>query len=194
MRDAVGKPLWSSGTHNRGCIVAKLTDTAQLVVLDDDGKTWAEFGPKVTISPVVRLFRNDWDQQWDEKSNNVRLLGGSHNSQQTTWRAEFVEPNYDYALIPGFPGILEDGCYSSTKDTQLAKDAMHSCDKSMSLLIGSQTSVGTLRAIAKLVEENGPEQMPGYCCMDNAANSQHFGYDVSSECGNSNHFFSIPYF
>ena len=37
------------------------------------------------------------------------------------------------------------------------------CDKSMSLLTGSQMSVGTFRGIIDLVREKGPAYMPGYC-------------------------------
>ena len=50
---------------------------------------------------------------------------------------------------------------------------MHNCDESMSLLLGSQISLGTLKATADLINdpEKGPEYMPGYCCMDVATNS-----------------------
>ena len=66
-------------------------------------------------------------------------------------------------------------------DKGLAKSAMYSCDESMSLLLGSTTSVGTLRAIANLTNdpEKGSEYMPGECCMDDATNSDFFGYRVS---------------
>ena len=30
-----------------------------------------------------------------------------------------------------------------------------------------------------MIEEKGPDRMPGFCCMDVATNSQFFGYDVS---------------
>ena len=136
---------------------------------------------------------NNWDEHWDEKSNDVSLLPVTGGSGQK-WRTEFFEElsNYDYALLPGFPGAVlnpvVNGCYGSAKDPQTASDAMHSCDESMALLVGSQSSVGTLRAIAKKVGTN-PEHMPGVCCMDNAANSQYFGYDVSRCHGNLNLFF-----
>ena len=66
-------------------------------------------------------------------------------------------------------------------DKGLAKSAMYSCDESMSLLLGSTTSVGTLRAIADQTNdpEKGSEYMPGECCMDVATNSDFFGYRVS---------------
>ena len=66
-----------------------------------------------------------------------------------------------------------------SNDKQLAKSVMHSCDRSMSLLVGSTTSVGTLQAIANAVVDNGPQHMPGECCMDVATNSDFFGYRVS---------------
>ena len=67
--------------------------------------------------------------------------------------------------------VGEDTCLASTKDRALAKSAMHNCDASMSLLLGSQISVGTLKATADLITEKGPEYMPGYCCMDVATDS-----------------------
>ena len=84
----------------------------------------------------------------------------------------------------GFPGIYETSgadntCLSSRNNKQLARSAMYSCDESMSLLIGSETSVGRLRSVANLVNEKGAERMPGECCMDSATNSGFFGYRVS---------------
>ena len=87
----------------------------------------------------------------------------------------------------------------STDDKDLAKSAMYSCDESMSLLLGLTTSVGTLRAIADIINdpEKGIEYMPGKCCMDVATNSDFFGYRVSVARGSqtslfSNRFLSIP--
>ena len=110
----------------------------------------------------------------------MRLL--THEDDPTQqWEADFVGRNYDFALLPGFPGNNEtsDACLASASDKQLAKSAMYSCDESMSLLIGSTTSVGTLRAVANLVNKIGPERMPGECCMDGTTNSEFFGYRVS---------------
>jgi len=56
------------------------------------------------------------------------------------------------------------------------KNVMKTCDDSMALLLGSSTSLGTLRAIAKLVNNKGPERMPGTCCLDSPLTSQFFGY------------------
>lgn len=49
--------------------------------------------------------------------------------------SDLITLNYIF-LLPGFPG-------DNLKE--VAKVAMHYCDKSMSLLLGSQMSLGTLR-------------------------------------------------
>ena len=67
----------------------------------------------------------------------------------------------------------------SSENKALAKLAMSSCDLSMSLLLGSTISLGTLTSIAALVSVNGTEHMPGDCCMDSPTNSYFFGYQVS---------------
>jgi len=57
----------------------------------------------------------------------------------------------------------------------------------MALLLGSSTSLGTLRAIAQEVNDHGPERMPGTCCLDSPLTSKFFGYhyDPSAmECQN----------
>ena len=114
-------------------------------------------------------------QKWTVKSDDVVLLPAGGNSTQM-WSPVFAEPGYDLALHPGFPGVMEtvdgDTCLTSTKDRDLAKSAMRSCDESMSFLLGSQMSLGILKATADLINEKGPEYMPGYCCMDVATNSR----------------------
>ncbi len=111
---------------------------------------------------ALRANTGDWDQKWEERFNDA-ILSRADASDDQTWSPRFVEPNYDYALLAGFPGDVEDGCLSSTQDRTLAQAAMHSCDQTMDFLIGSSTSVGTLRDIATLVEDEGPERMPGMC-------------------------------
>ena len=128
-----------------------------------------------------------WSQEWRIVSNDVTLMEAGGRDNQT-WSPIFVDYGYDLALIPGFPGEMTDvsgeSCLASTQDRDLAKVAMHICDKSMSVLAGSQASVGRLLAIAANILVNGVERMPGYCCMDVATNSEFFGYDVSGD-GNS---------
>ena len=55
-------------------------------------------------SSIVLAPDNDrgWNQGWSIKSNAARLLTDNGDSSQE-WKAIFVQPNYDYALLPGFP-------------------------------------------------------------------------------------------
>ncbi len=126
------------------------------------------------MSIYLNEKNDNWSQKWTVKSDNVVLLEAGGNSTQT-WSPIFVDPGYDLALHPGFPGVVEtvggDTCLTSAMDRDLAKTATSSCDKSMAFLAGSELSLGTLTAIADLVEEKGPEYMPGYCCMDVATDS-----------------------
>ena len=57
----------------------------------------------------------------------------------------------------------------------------HYCDESMNLLMGKETSLGTLRAIADEVISNGNDmnRMPGKCCFDGPTDHDaFFGLDV----------------
>ena len=133
---------------------------------------------------------NEWGQKWNVKSAEVVLaeISTSDTSQPNanqTWFPRFVEVGYDLGIHPGFPGTVntcDDGeeCLSSVHDGDLAKEAMRICDESMSFLVGSQLSVGTLKSMADSLENNGLDRMPGYCCMDVATNSEFFGYNVSN--------------
>mmetsp|Transcript_6098 Transcript_6098/g.13359 ORF Transcript_6098/g.13359 Transcript_6098/m.13359 type:complete len:2718 (-) Transcript_6098:69-8222(-) len=76
-------------------------------------------------------------------------------------------------------------CLISRENKDIAKSAMYSCDASMSLLLGSSTSVGILSNIASLVNEKGSQYMPGTCCMDVPTNSQFFGYRYDPKLVNS---------
>ena len=136
---------------------------------------------------------DEWGQKWNVQSDMVVLspIGVTddddsnkkpkQNSNQT-WTPDFADPGYELALLPGFPGknmYGDQSCPSSTMDPDLANKAMSICDESMSMLVGSQLSVGTLKEIADLVNEKGANRMPGFCCMDTATNSDFFGFDVS---------------
>ncbi len=116
---------------------------------------------------------DDWSQMWNVMSDDTVLLeAGAGGSSTQIWSPVFIEPGYDLALHPGFPGdVGSNSCLSSTEDRALAKSAMHSCDNSMSLLLGSQISLGTLKATADLIHEKGTDRMPGYCCLDVATDS-----------------------
>jgi hypothetical protein len=74
------------------------------------------------------------------------------------------------------------GCLSSALDQEVSKTAMHYCDLSMSLLLGSTTSLGSLRAIKDEVASKGPDYLPGRCCFDKpTTQNAYFGVYVSSE-------------
>ena len=144
--------------------------------------------PGDTIQANIKS--DEGGQKWTVKSNDVVLSqvgyeekSGKNNANQT-WIPHFVEPGYSLGLHPGFPGAMDttcDGieCLSSTHDRHLAKEAMRICDESMSFLVGSQLSVGTLKSIADSIALDGAERMPGYCCMDDSTNSEFWGYNVS---------------
>ena len=125
----------------------------------------------------------EWSQKWRVVSTDAVLLKASENDSTQIWSPRFVDPGYDLAVNPGFPGNWVSSnsktCLDSTQDRDLAKAAMHSCDESMSLLVGSKVSIGRLKAISELIRDTDHDRMPGYCCMDVASNSQFFGYDVS---------------
>jgi len=145
---------------------------------------------------IQSFEKNDeWGQKWTIQSSEViigqimDLEDGSEKNANQTWTPRFVDVGYDLGLHPGFPGTTDtcegQECLSSTKDRDLAKEAMRICDESMSFLVGSQLSVGTLKAIADAIEEGGADHMPGYCCMDIASNSEYFGYNVRSSLRDS---------
>jgi hypothetical protein len=74
------------------------------------------------------------------------------------------------------------GCLSSYLDQEVSKTAMHYCDLSMSLLLGSTTSLGSLRAIKDEVVSKGLDYLPGRCCFDKpTTQNAYFGVYVSSE-------------
>ena len=93
-------------------------------------------------------------------------------------------------ISPNLPGIgsisLGDGdldyeCHLTLSDQEKsARTAMEMCDTTMSLFVGNDMSVGRLREIASELEENGSSYMPGECCLDTAATSARFGFNVST--------------
>jgi hypothetical protein len=133
------------------------------------------------IGAEIRADGNEknWKQQWTVIAHEP-ILANANDSPNQEWEAHFVDPPYDYALVPGFPGSDSTGCLSSRNEPELAKAAMHFCDISMELLTGKQTSLGTLKAIADLVNDEGQYKMPGSCCFDTpTSNDAYFGINVS---------------
>ena len=109
---------------------------------------------------------------WRVMTNDVVVWKAGHHDPSTQmWSPVFAGTGYSLALLPGFPGNLDTngGCLTSSYDRSLAKSAMRSCDESMNYLLGTQASVGRLKAIAALIT-NDSSRMPGYCCLNDAAN------------------------
>ena len=54
---------------------------------------------------IILAPNNDggWNQNWSTKTNTVRLLTNEEDPSQQS-EADFVGSNYDFALLPGFPG------------------------------------------------------------------------------------------
>eukprot|EP00956_Cyclotella_meneghiniana_P028804 scaffold68082_cov91-Cyclotella_meneghiniana.AAC.2 len=136
----------------------------------------------------ANIKNDEGGQKWTIKSNDVVLsrigyVEESKKNANQTWIPHFVNSGYDLGLHPGFPGAKDtcngEACLSSVKDRYLAKEAMRICDESMSFLLGSQISVGTLKTIVDSIVKDGSGRMPGYCCMDVATTSEFWGYNVS---------------
>ena len=92
---------------------------------------------------------------------------------------EWVYPGTSYS----YSYSVNSGCFSSLTDLALSERAMPSIDKSMDLLVGKYTSIGTVRRYAGLVNDktfpNASELLPRKCCLDTALNSEFLGYNVS---------------
>jgi hypothetical protein len=132
---------------------------------------------------TLQKSEGKWSQEWVAISRDVVLLQDDGRETQE-WTAQFVDPPYQYGLLPlqSFPGVVGGGCLSSALDQEVSKTAMHYCDMSMSLLLGSTTSLGSLRAIKDEVISKSPDYFPGRCCLDKpTTQNAYFGVYVSSE-------------
>ena len=104
-------------------------------------------------------------------------LGGHTSSKQSTCD----EPHYSsihrlcycemFEYTHAYAMNTRQGCSSSLSDGSALK-AMQSCDRSMALLIGPSTSVGTLQDVVSKISDkkqnNVPDYanyMPGECCV-----------------------------
>ncbi|KAL7505952.1 hypothetical protein ACHAXN_004087 [Cyclotella atomus] len=124
---------------------------------------------------------DSWRQKWSIISRNAVVSAVGSNRE---WKLEYVAPGFNYAPVPNFPGNEANGCLTSANIPSIAKTAMHRCDQSMSLLIGSKTSLGTLKAIADEVTADGPSRLPGSCCFDTPADSNvYVGVDFDPALG-----------
>jgi hypothetical protein len=120
-----------------------------------------------------------------EVSGNIKgATCGTTQNQQFIFPESWTMPVQQAALDASTPyhsNSIPPAIWSSNQSCLVdwLNDTMKTCDDSMALLLGSSTSLGTLRAVAKLVNEKGPERMPGTCCLDTSLTSQFFGYHVS---------------
>eukprot|EP00956_Cyclotella_meneghiniana_P018120 scaffold29932_cov35-Cyclotella_meneghiniana.AAC.1 len=116
---------------------------------DEWGQKWNIQSDMVVLSPIGVSDDDDGDSTKKSKQNSNQ-----------TWVPKYSDPGYELALLPGFPGETmststgDQSCLSSTMDSDLANKAMSVCDESMSMLVGSQLSVGTLKEIADLFDPN----------------------------------------
>lgn len=132
-----------------------------------------------TVKEIFQHIRFPYDYWFPRNEKGI--------VDRTDWSVQYGP--YDYWTHNDFPGNMQivngayrgEQCLSSTQDVNIAKRAMHYCDKSMSDLLGSQTSLGTFLAISALVTEKGAEHLPGKCCFDTpTTNDEYFGFEVSS--------------
>jgi len=66
-----------------------------------------------------------------------------------------------------------DGTGSSSRNnipTETARSILHDCSRTLEVLAGSSTSIGTISDIAKNVKTYG---LPGLCCREFACKSMH---------------------
>lgn len=110
-----------------------------------------------------------------ESDGSIKLKG---EGSTQLWSLEHPYVANRDGIVP--VSVEKDGqCWASQSDEDLSNLGMNQCDVSMSLLLGKSMSVGTLQSIVKDIKEHGTHRMPGVCCLDDAANSQYFGYNVS---------------
>mmetsp|Transcript_27072 Transcript_27072/g.61710 ORF Transcript_27072/g.61710 Transcript_27072/m.61710 type:complete len:1967 (+) Transcript_27072:236-6136(+) len=149
------------------------------------------------------LYNNgdaDWCLNWspgnDDNQNNLYLSQGCGIGQlnaqwfiPSTWMPEIMDTTpqgrpFQFQLDGYYsrpiPTGIWNGQWGNATEEQcpigVIQEVLDVCDASMSLLLGDITSLGELTEIAKLVVNNGTENMPGSCCLDNPADSEWFGY------------------
>ena len=74
------------------------------------------------------------------------------------------EPSYTDPTTPY--GKVKQPCYSCLTDNKVGEMAVGYCDQSLTLLAGLDVSAGEIHQIAVDIKDNGPERMPGSCCLD----------------------------
>lgn len=150
-------------------------------------------------SRLKTLHANDKCLDWSSVGNNLYMHTCHTNDNQrfvvpSEWLPHIEEGNTGDGLEPlELPSTysvrpLQKGVWENDVCTiDLLRDVMDTCDESISLLLGNDASIGTLRDIAALVEDVGPDRMPGRCCLDSPTNSEWFGTNVSSDLAEDGH-------
>lgn len=150
---------------------------------------------------VSKMITRVYDcEHWCASLPNAEHQVGYHFGRETEdiWGGCFC--HYDYGHLPGpikdaftsdpLPGSGPVGVGSGKvgymcfpRSSSLSpSEALKTCDETMDLLLGQTLSLGTLREIVQDLKNNGPDYMPGSCCLDTPADSSQFGYDVSIFC------------
>lgn len=105
----------------------------------------------------------------DELGNDCAKNVGCSYDDEPTWTTNY---HYQYSA--------DTGCLSSQNNAFVSQSAMEACDASVSLLAGSETSIGFVTKLANLIRDEGVERMSGRCCLDTPTSSYLFGEEVSS--------------
>jgi hypothetical protein len=158
----------------------------------------ASSGCLILADPVDMGFYDDRRGWYDVSGCGVcndycRTVGGGANmwfscklagttTEHTSWNHNWGTPGnvFSWSKCAGKGAVSNPS--SSRSDQEVSKTAMHYCDMSMSLLLGSTTSLGSLRAIKDKVVSKGLDYLPGRCCFDKPTTQDaYFGVYVSSE-------------
>ena len=132
-----------------------------IMLIDADGSTVVDekYITTAVVSDNIGTFYNHW--ALNNQARYVRIYkpykdDASSEEFNFLHLAEVrVYGNYMTITDPG------DYCLTGQFDTQVAKEAMETCDTSMDLVLGSDMSLGTFIGIVNEVEEKGPDLMPG---------------------------------
>ena len=143
---------------------------------DQRGDTLFCVCPKGTFEDAIEFCASQGGRvctEWELESNCATSAGCGFDN-----RLVWTMPTYshNYAI---------DGCMSSQSNLDLVRRAMSAADESLSLLVGKQTSIGTIRRYAALVNDesipNASDQLPGTYCLDDPLDSNFLGYYVSEK-------------
>ena len=125
----------------------------------------------------IRLIADDGSTIVGEQYITTQVTSGPTGTTYTGWpatnRARYVRVYMPYRgeiataevqVYGNYLGTQGPGDYCLTSQfnlTQVAKEAMSTCDTSMALLLGADMSLGTFIEIVNEVEDKSPNYMPG---------------------------------